>query len=107
MAVARSEAVIQHSSSWFIRDSSGGGETVAVVGADDVPRTRKVRSENQRARIGMALDELTPRDGGALAVVAEAARPLGLGDLDDPVHEITREDGLTGCRGQPHAHMTR
>ncbi len=56
--------------------------------------------------VGVPLDERAPRVGRALTVVAEAARPLRLGHLDDPVHEVAREDA-SGRRREPHADVAR
>ena len=55
----------------------------------------------------MALDEVAAGLGGALAVVAEATRPLRLGNLDDPVHEVAGEDGVPHTGRQPHADVAR
>src|SRR5436190_24165990 len=102
IAPARSAALIQHSSV-LMGDSSGGDEAVTAAPADDLAGAREVGGEDQRVGIGVALDEGAARLGGALAVVAEAARPLGLGDLDDPVHEVAGEHGLATARAEPHA----
>src|SRR5262249_60115770 len=54
----------------------------------------------------MPLDERPARARGVLAVVTEAARPLRLGNLHDPVHQIAGEDGLPGLRPEPDADVT-
>src|SRR5262245_23652017 len=61
---------------------------------DDVTGGGKVRGEDQHAGVGEALHERAPRRGGPRRLVAEAARPLGLGDLHHAVHEVAREHPL-------------
>src|SRR5687767_11972482 len=71
--------------------------------ADDIAGTRKVRGQDEHARIGVALDEVAARGCGARGIRAEAARPLRLGHLHDSVHEIAAEHGAPGTRLEAHA----
>src|SRR5215470_10608324 len=79
---------------------------MATVVAHDVTRAREVGGENQRAGIGVSLDERSPRPRRVLAVIAEAARPLRLGDLHDPVHEVTRKNRDPAVGLEPDADVT-
>src|SRR2546426_2159536 len=85
----------------------GRGEAVAAALADDEARVGKVPGQDQRAGVGVALDKCAARGARPGRVVAEAARPLRLGHLHRPVHEISREDGLTGRGSETDADMAR
>src|SRR5207253_6196907 len=73
----------------------------------DHARPREMGGQDQRAGIGVALDELAPRLGRLRAVVAEAARPLRLGHLHHAVHEIAGEHRGARARRQPYRDVAR
>src|SRR5260370_18378130 len=100
MARARSAALIQHSSV-FIFDSSGGDEAVASVDPHDRARAREVGGEDQRARVGVTLDELAAGLGGAPSVVAEATRPPRLGAPGAPRRGVAAGDDTFHPRRPP------
>src|SRR5437773_6473461 len=75
-------------------------ETEAAVLPDDEAGCRE-RGQDEDAGVGVDLDERAPRGARFRGVVAEAARPLRLGDLHRAVHEVTGEDRLP--RGRPEA----
>src|SRR6266852_2708861 len=85
----------------------GRSEAVATTLADDEARMREVPGQDQRAGVGMAFDERTPCRARLGRVVAEAARPLGLGHLHRPVHEVTGEHGAAGGGREAHADVAR
>src|SRR3989442_3387683 len=73
----------------------------AAVLPDDEAGCREVRGQDEDAGVGVDLDERAPRGARFRGVVAEAARPLRLGDLHRAVHEVAGEDRLP--RGRPEA----
>src|SRR5438105_13129224 len=80
-------------------------EAVAATLLDDEAGMREVPGQDHRARIRVTLDERAPRVARLGRVVAEAARPLGLGDLHRAVHEIAGEDSAPRRRREAHAHV--
>ena len=56
--------------------------------------------QDQGGGVGVGLDEGLAGLAGVDGIVAEAAAPLRLGDLDGAVHEVAGEDRFAGGRGQ-------
>src|SRR5215468_6226826 len=84
-----------------------GNETGAARLTDDVSRPGEVGGEHEHAGVGVAIDELAPRRGGPFRIRAEATRPLRLGDLDDPVHQIAAEHRVSRARRQADTDVSR
>src|SRR5215471_5240891 len=80
---------------------------MATARADVEAGLREVPGQDERAGIGVLLHERAPRRARLRRVIAEAARPLRLGDLHGPVHQIARED-RGACRSrEADADVTR
>src|SRR5438552_15226627 len=66
-----------------------------------------MRGQDEDARVRVTLDECAARVTRLRRVVAEAARPLRLGDLHRAVHEIPGENGLPGGRPESDRDVAR
>src|SRR5206468_12010180 len=82
-------------------------EAAAAVRLDDEAGRRKMRGQDEDARVRVTLDECAARVTRLRRVVAEAARPLRLGDLHRAVHEIPGENGLPGGRPESDRDVAR
>src|SRR5262247_1944922 len=86
---------------------SDGLEAGPSAGSDDAPRHWEVGGQEDHVRLRVRVDEGAPGGRRAGAVVAEAAVPAWLRDLDRPMHHVAREHYLAGRRADADVDVTR